>query len=181
MDRDVESRLRKLCDKYAVAASGIEQVRPSKIPDNRARRRAERKVSDLLVRLRDDRGAPCLAMIKLAYVRAMRANDPQARLGPEQQTEVKFLASILYDQLAELDRQVVRQFRRHLSHLVTGRVLRNTGAGDHIAAMVERAGAPVPMEQRARACATSILERAEMAGGLAGVSSGDYDGVPNVP
>ena len=178
MDREVETRVNRLCNRYLEAESRLALLRPATLPSNRSTSRAETAVVDALGELMMARKAPMAAVVRLAYVRAMREVDKGARLMAEQQQEVAALISRLDRMLGTIEAQAVINFHQHVRQLKAGQSMRMMGALEAVSAQVE-SSRPMPLEQYARASVLSTIARAEAAGALAGTHSGSYDGQDN--
>lgn len=178
MDKDVESKMDKLCFHYQQAAAEVGIAKPVRAPTTKDRRRTETKVASVFSELADTRKPQVAALVKLAYVRGLRSVQPGAKLGPEQELEVTELEGQLGRALWRVERYALEDFRTHLRKLRAAKSLEelktNPAVVDYIA---RKASAPYPLEQYARASVRSVVEMASAAGALAGAEAGSYDSV----
>ena len=177
---DVVATTAKLCNKYLVAEARITELRPMGLPRRRTQRRLEGQVMMVLGDLQDDRKPSGAALVRLAYVRALRASQPQARLNEEQEGEVKDLVTQLDYGLGHLESEALLAFRRHIRSLQTGQSLEKRHvAASVISMLTHRQGATFALEQRARTYIQNVVDMASTAGALAGTAAGEYDGGPH--
>lgn len=176
---DVESITQKLCLKYVVAGADIIRVCPTTMPSARAQRKAEGRVLNVLGELQDERKPVGAALVRLAYLRALRASQPGVKLSEDQTVEVDALISELDIALGKLEAETIFAFRRHLRGLKTASTLRAMHTPENIVQVLHQDYGNFPLEQRARASIQSIVQTAATAGALAGTIAGSYDEVPN--
>jgi hypothetical protein len=176
MDKDVQSKLQKLCNQYLYAQSQLELLRPQKLLSTKQQRKAQMKATEVVGGLRDARRPVAAALVRLAYVRAMREVSPNARLGPAQKVELQRLTKQLGNALQYQEAQSLRNLRHHIRKLRLAEQLEDWGYPEPTMAIIQRGVPTFPLEQRARECALSIVQTAAAAGAQAGTG---YDDAQN--
>lgn len=167
MDKDVQAKLQKLCNQYLYAQSQLDVLRPPTLPTTKRQRTAQTQAREVLGQLRDARRPVAGALVRLAYVRAMREVAPGARLGEPQKAELDQLTTQLGNHLRQQEVASLRNLQHHFRRLRLADQMDDLGYPPQTTAIMERGVPTFPLEQRARECALSIVQTAMAAGAQA--------------
>lgn len=116
MDEQVSIKLDKLSALYLNTQAVLTNAIPRVPLTGRAQRQAQWIAGNAMGDLLQARKPLVGATLRLAYVRAMRASQPNARLDETQEQEVSALESQLQSQLAQIESHALSEFDRVLRH-----------------------------------------------------------------
>lgn len=179
MDKELESRIERLCLRYLETQASLESVRPIELPTGRSIRRLRGQVADALIHLRTSRAPSSGALVRLAYVRGMRSVDPKARLTEATELEVDFLERRLDQDLRRIEAAAFGTFKGHLRKLKVAQTLSQHDYPTVTIQALTNHNGSYPLEQRARASIRTIVDTALRAGVSSATNGGGYDGGRN--